>query len=319
MNSNHKKFICLFFLLILSQKWVAAETPTADIPSRDPFILAEPETGTYYWYSSGYGRVEVRKSHDLKLWTERKEVFTIPPDNWAKGQIWAAEVHKYNGRYYLFATVNSSAEIKIPELPNGWTSTYRAMQIFHSDSPEGPFESFSNQPHLPSNLLTLDGTLWVEDGVLYMVYCHEWLQMVDGTMEVIQLKPDLSATVGQPSVLFKASEAPWKPKPQSNLVTDGPFLYRTKTGKLLMIWSSGSAKGYAVGIAESATGKITGPWTHQSQLLYDNNGGHGSIFKTFDNKLYLVMHQPNGPRGAERARFFELNDMGNTLTLGAEM
>jgi hypothetical protein len=53
MNSNHKKFICLFFLLILSQKWAAAQTPTADIPSRDPFILAEPETGTYYWYFSG--------------------------------------------------------------------------------------------------------------------------------------------------------------------------------------------------------------------------------------------------------------------------
>lgn len=319
MSLSYKKFICLFFLLILSQKWVAAETPTADIPGRDPFILAEPETGTYYWYFSGYGRVGVRKSRDLKLWTEWKEVFTVPPDNWAKGQIWAAEVHKYNGRYYLFATVNSYAEIQISGLPNGWTSTYRAMQIFHSDSPEGPFKSFSNQPHLPSNLLTLDGTLWVEDGIPYMVYCHEWLQMVDGTMEVIQLKPDLSATVGQSSVLFKASEAPWKPKSQSNYVTDGPFLYRTKTGKLLMIWSSGSAKGYAVGIAESATGKITGQWTHQSQLLYDDNGGHGSIFNTFDNKLYLIIHQPNDPRGAERARFFELNDMGNTLTLGAEM
>jgi len=300
--------ISLFALLI-------AETPTADIPSRDPFILADSETGTYYWYSSGYGVVRVRKSRDLKLWTERKEVLTISPDNWANGEIWAAEVHKYNGRYYIFATVNSSAEIKISGLPNGRTSTYRAMQIFHSDSPEGPFQSFSNQPHLPPNLLTLDGTLWVEDGIPYMVYCHEWLQVVDGTMNVIQLKPDLSATVGQPSILFKASSAPWK----SSHVTDGPFLYRTKTGKLLMIWSSGSTKGYAVGIAESATGKISGPWTHQPQLLYDNDGGHGSIFKTFDGKLRLVIHQPNGPRGAERARFFELNDMGNTLTLGGEM
>jgi len=291
-------FISLLFLLV-------AETLAADIHSRDPFILADSETGTYYWYFSGYGAVRVRKSRDLKSWTELKDVLVISPDNWAKGEIWAAEVHKYNGRYYIFATVNSSAE----------TSTYRAMQIFHSDSPEGPFKSFSNQPHLPPNLLTLDGTLWVEDGIPYMVYCHEWLQVVDGTMNVIQLKPDLSATVGEPSVLFKASSAPWT----SSSVTDGPFLYRTKTGKLLMIWSSGSAKGYAVGIAESTTGKIAGPWAHQSQLLYDNDGGHGSIFRTFDGKLCLVIHQPNGPRGAEKTRFFELNDMGNTLTLGKEI
>ena len=43
-------------------------------------------------------------------------------------------------------------------------------------------------------------------------------------------------------------------------VTDGCFLYATKTGKLLLIWSNFGNEGYAVGIAESTTGKILGPW-----------------------------------------------------------
>ncbi len=42
-----------------------------------------------------------------------------------------------------------------------------------------------------------------------MVYAHEWIQLVDGNMEAIQMTPDLTSSVGQPFFLFKASDAPW--------------------------------------------------------------------------------------------------------------
>ena len=82
-----------------------------------------------------------------------------------------------------------------------------------------------------------------------------------------------------------------------------------------MIWSSFSKEGYAIGIAESTTGKIHGPWKQQPETLFGANGGHGMIFKTFDGKLHIVFHQPNNPGGAERARFFELEDTGETLII----
>jgi len=40
------------------------------------------------------------------------------------------------------------------------------------------------------------------------------------------------------------------------------------------------------------------------------------IFKRFDGQLMMVLHQPNG-RGLERARFFELEDTGETLRIKA--
>ena len=50
---------------------------------------------------------------------------------------------------------------------------------------------------LPADKPTLDGTFWVDkDGKPYMVYCYEWLQTLDGTIEKIELKPDLSKSVG---------------------------------------------------------------------------------------------------------------------------
>jgi hypothetical protein len=52
-----------------------------------------------------------------------------------------------------------------------------------------------------------------------------------------------------------------------------------------------------------------------AEPLFAANGGHGMILKTFDDRLLLVLHQPNSsPK--ERARFFELTNTGETLTIG---
>ena len=162
--------------------------------------------------------------------------------------------------------------------------------------------------------------MYIEDGVPYMVYCHEWVQVKDGTVEIIQLKDDLSETVGDPVHLFDGSDAPWGRKsPQWHCyVTDGPFLYRSKSGKLLMIWSSFGKGGYTVGVASSTSGKLRGPWIQQAEPLYASDGGHGMIFKRFDGQLMMVLHQPNG-RGLERARLFELEDTGETLKIKAPL
>ncbi len=90
----------------------------------------------------------------------------------------------------------------------------------------GPFVPFSNKPHTPSDWSVLDGTLYVEDGVPYMVFCHEWTQIVDGTMELVQLSDNLSETTGKVARLFRASETGWVRTVRNNgYVTDGPFFH----------------------------------------------------------------------------------------------
>jgi GH43 family beta-xylosidase len=292
----------------------------AEIYIRDPYIFADAVSGYYYLYRSAsvgnLGGVEVFKSENLRNWIPAGNVFVAPENNWANGGVWAPEMHFYNGKYYLFATMNSDVQWQAPR--EGWPLyTLRGTQIFYADSPEGPFLPFDTTPHTPANYMALDGTLWVEDGIPYMIFCHEWVQVVDGTMEMTELEPDLSAPVGTPTVLFNASDAPWTPTGRTSYITDGCFLHRTQTGKLLMIWSSASSAGYAIGIAESTTGSVAGPWIHQPTLLFNKDGGHGMIFRTFGGKLCIVFHQPNS--GAERAHIYELDDTGNTLVLKDEI
>ena len=168
--------------------------------------------------------------------------------------------------------------------------------------------------------MALDGTLWVEDDRPYMIFCHEWVQTTDGTMELVRLKPDLSQVDGEAVTLFKASGSPWVRNlggRYPGYVTDGPFLYRTKGNKLVMIWSSFGMNGYAVGLALSISGKAAGPWKQVEKPLFEANGGHGMIFETFDGRLMLVLHQPNSSP-EERARLFELEDTGDLLRLSTE-
>lgn len=283
-----------------------------DINIRDPFIL--PYGGKYYMYGSRAGiRSETSKwgkqtgfdvyvSEDLENWSNPKSVFEFPEDFWATKDAWAPEVHLYNGKFYMFASFGNENKV-------------RSTQALVSNSPDGIFE-LCGKPLTPKDQMCLDGTLYVEDGKPYLVYCHEWVQIGDGEIAFVPLKEDMSEAIGEPTVLFSASQSGWATSmsnEKSLYVTDGPFL--VKDGDLLtMFWSSLSNGSYAVGSAVSTTGKLAGPWKHSGEKLFSNDGGHGMMFDTFENEKLFVLHQPNTPSD-ERVRFFKIERTDNSYRL----
>ena len=197
-------------------------------------------------------------------------------------------MHEYNGKYYLFGSCK--AENKC-----------RGTHIFVCDTPDGTFVPVSDIPATPLDWECLDGTLYVEDGVPYLVFSHEWLQVQDGEICAVRLKDDLSASVGEPTVLFRASQEPMTVGNNGNYVTDGPFLFREE-GKLRMIWSSRAGGHYAVLLAESESGSVLGPWKHfGNRFAFD--GGHAMLFYTLEGVRMISLHSPNAA-GKERAVFF---------------
>jgi arabinan endo-1,5-alpha-L-arabinosidase len=291
----------------------------ADVRMRDVCILADRASKTYYMVGPTRRGVRAYTSKDLATWEGPKVIYSAAEDVWGEIPvvgIWAPELHAYKGKYYLFLTFNTRN--KFPEQWRNWLPRVtRGSQVLAGDAPTGPFKPFANHSTLPVDMMTLDGTLWVEDGVPYMVFCHEWVQIKDGTVEYVRLKEDLSQTDDEPKRLFHGSDAPWSKKSGQYgcHVTDGPYLHKGKTGKLYMVWTSGGAGGYTEGIAISASGKLAGPWTHQAEPIF-TGGGHGMLFTTFDGKLMNVLHAPNN-MGA-RPRIFEMEDTGETLRIARE-
>lgn len=269
-----------------------------DINIRDPFVLFE--NGTYYMYGTRAahfgcktGGFDVYTSTDLENWSAPHECFNSEQHHMNFGVNWAPEVHKYKGAYYMFATFTRK--------DNGLHATF----ALRSDSPLGPFVPHSKKQLTPDDWECLDGTLHVdENGKPYIVFCHEHTQIIDGTICYTALSDDLTEAVGGPVTLFAASECkyadPYRP---GRWVTDGPFLLRTDSGDLFMLWSSFIKGQYAEMFMKFNGGKLSTDLVHLSPLVGDD-GGHGMIFSD-GQKSYLTYHTPN-QKGAERPHFVEV-------------
>ncbi len=301
-------------------------TPFDSLTLSDPCILADDATKTYYLTSSGGA---IYKSKDLKDWTGPYGAYDVR-GTWMEGisSVAAAELHHINGKYYYVATFRRRNEL-VDVVPRRYNINHQQSMVLESDKPDGPFKLKNPDPnydYLPHNWAILDGTLWYDQGVPYLVFVHEWLQTIDGTIEYVKLSPDLSRSISDPACLFRASEAPWALEMVGNgemtyglripgWVTDGPELFRTKTGKLGMLWSSWGAHRYVQGVAYSQSGTIDGPWIQEKAGLKGDNSGHGMLFTTFEGKRLLVIHHAEGD-GPRKPQLYEIDDSGDKLVLG---
>ena len=278
---------------------------TTDVSLRDPCILLE--NGVYYMYGTGWKYFRNSSGTLRGPWEGPYPCVSEKPAD-SDSQYWAPEVHKYDGAYYMFTTYH-----KID-------NDHRGCVIYRSETPDGPFEMWSDGHVTPSDWDCIDGTLYVDgSGQPWMVFVHEWTGTADniGRMSIAKLSPDLKKFISEPKDIFAATETKWA----TGKITDGPWLYTTKGGELLMIWSNFDEAGYAVGIAKSSNGKIDGKWQQLDYQLYSNrfansyDGGHGMIFSDAHGELYLSLHSPNGKTGNREtlAVMVPIKEAGNML------
>lgn len=302
------------------------KTVTLDeISMSDPFIFPDKTTQTYYLTGTG-GRLY--KSKDLKMWTGPYSIIDLT-GTWMDGNfVAAAEIHQFGDKYYLAGTWNDHNN-PIENVPRRYNVPTNQTQLLVSDSPEGHFVPLVPDYDFclgPRDWDIIDGTLYEENDTVYMVFVHEWTQLIDGTMAIMPLSKDLTHRTAEPTTIFRASEAAWSKEMNSigeatfgmkmpGWVTDGPQLFRTQTGKLGMLWSSWGEQRYAQGVAYSESGSIKGPWIQEEKALKGDNSGHGMIFTTFGGKRLFIVHhaEENGPR---KPQIYEIDDSGDKLLLG---
>lgn len=129
-----------------------------DVVIRDPFVLVSG--GIYYMYGTGASTVDgygCYVSLDLETWYGPVNVFEAKDGFDGVNCFWAPECHYYNGNYYLLASYGSAS------------TGHRGTSVFRSSSPLGPFEEISDGHITPHDWDSIDGTLYVEDGVPYMI------------------------------------------------------------------------------------------------------------------------------------------------------
>ena len=267
---------------------------TNDINIRDPYILSY--NGWYYLYGmrsetcwgEAYG-FDCYKSEDLNNWEGPYEIFTRPADFFATNCYWAPECYEYNGEFFLLTTFGA------PHMKKG-------IYLLRSNKPDGPFTVYGNRL-TPESWCCIDGTLYFEEGHVFLIYSHSFEDTPDADICIQELSQDLKQAISEPQTLFLAKEAPWaKPVPFAEAefgmsgdvyFSDGPCVFSNGDGKLYMTWSSWSKGSYAVGAAVSDCGQVKGPWRQQTEPVWPENGGHGMVFHDTEGKLAFVFHYPN--------------------------
>ncbi len=290
---------------------------------RDPFVLNDGDA--YYLYGTkDNGSFNVWSSTDLNMWVDEGACYTV-----AAGDIyydttnseiafWAPEVYAYNGAYYMFATFTQAG-----------TGNQQGTAILKADSPLGPFEKWSEDVVTPWEHSCLDGTLYIENGVPYMIYAHEY-QCAEcdddmGSMAYIQLSEDLKTTVGDPVELFKAEDltsyswfqTTFGGKDNAN-VTDGPFVYTDANGQKYLLWSTSVDDGNYVQVYttfDSLSGGIDAK--SNSVQVYTDDGGHGMIFTDMNGQDKLILHTPNTATASNPTRpaLFDVTVADSKLSL----
>ncbi len=269
---------------------------TEDIRIRDPYIVLCEE---YYYLYSATGShngetIVVYKSLDLKTWEEPTIVYTLDKNSWKKAELWAPEVHLYNGKYYMFLSILGK---------NG----LRGTEISVSDTPDGIFTPITDRPATPLDKSCIDGTLIIDNGKPYMVYSHDWpdnyikeRDVYLGEIWATELSEDLSTPVGKPFLLFCSDECPYSAQAAAptewiegivqRYGSDAPFVRRLKNGKLFLTWSPIPANNYIV--IGAVADRIKGPWKHCETPVFDKNGGHAMFFTDKDGNDKMCIHCP---------------------------
>ncbi|PPA69623.1 glycoside hydrolase family 43 protein [Jeotgalibacillus proteolyticus] len=297
-----------------------------EIHMRDSFVFTSRSEETYYLFGTtfadGQGDIEpqfeVYISSDLEEWEGPYCAFHPQKGFWGVRHYWAPEVFELNGRFYMFATFK------------GGIGVHRGTGILVADQPEGPYEPLVNEPATPPEWECLDGTYHRDkEGQNWIVFCHEWTTEYEGKIMAQRLSEDLTQRIGKPFEILNAAKMPWIEKfgdpriEKDGYLTDAPFFYTTKDGELLMLWSSYSKpelrpdgkSGYTVAIARSKSGDMTGPWTHDEELLMNFNAGHPSLFHDFSGALHICTHYPDTPHGNERPLFLPVEEINNTIVI----
>ncbi len=257
-------------------------------------ILADPVSNKYYMYANKFhiGLTPAERkgtgetfyalvSEDLIHWSNPVLVFE-QNDFWGSQDYQGPECFLYEGKYYLLAAFSAPGR-------------FRKIQALVADSPLGPFAPWG-EPLSPAGWQCMDGTLYIDrEGEPWLVFAHDWVQVYDGQIAAVKLARDLTHAVGNPIVLFRGSDAPWS---DDFMYTDegggavrGPAVHRMKDGGLVILWTTNTPYGLAVGIARSESDEIYGPWQQFDKPVYCLDGGNANLFNRLnDGMLMMVLH-----------------------------
>lgn len=268
---------------------------------RDPFIFVENgkyfligTTGNDCWISGS--DLVLYSSCDLKTFTRERELVKKGTlDGYT--QIWAPELHRYCGKYYIIVSVFRK-------------DLGRGSMVLVSPSLQEAFTPLTGEYITPHGWWCLDATLFVWKNEPYLFFSNEWIRTVnsdgDGSLYVAKLDGELKTLVTVPKKIISGKGCGFAVENVHTdgfrgYVAEGPFAVE-ENGKIALYWSTFVKEGYCV--AKSIAPDIFGEYGFD-KMIFSSDGGHAMVFDDLSGKRKITLHQPNRSP-LERMKTFDL-------------
>ncbi|WP_347156427.1 glycoside hydrolase family 43 protein [Pontibacter chitinilyticus] len=291
-----QKLLLLFlFLLLLQSCQVAAPAERARTDEKgtaayftnpiadgaDPWVIRRD--GKYYFCSAGNGRIYVSASKALTEPGEKVAVWKTPASGWNQSNVWAPELHFFNGKWYIYY-----AAAKKPGSP----FLYQRSGVLESvsDDPFGPYED-KGMLYTGDSIQEPGSAKWAIDltplrlnGQLYAIWSGwEADAATDKTKQHLYIaRMQNPWTISSNRVKLSSPEESWETGGELDL-NEGPETLKHQ-GKLFLIYSTRESwlKAYRLG-------QLTLADTLQNPMVPANWVKSGPVFQGTDN-VYGVGH-----------------------------
>lgn len=261
----------------------------------DPHVTLQPD-GWYYYTATvpEYDRIEVRRARSLNELgaADAKVVWRKHASGEMGAHIWAPEMHRIDGKWYIYFTAGRADkiwEIRLYVLENASANPLEGEWIERGQLKTG-WESFS-----------LDATTFEHRGQRYLSWTQRAPDGSKGT-NIYLAKMDGPLAIRQPAVLLTRPEYAWE-KIGHEVNEASSFL--VKNGRVWMTYSaSATDANYALGLLSApadadlldarAWTKSPVPVMRSSAANGQYGPGHNSFTTTPDGKTdILVYHARN--------------------------
>ncbi len=303
----------LFAAIIVPRPALSQTTATGTETFHNPLLASGPDPwvigykGFYYYMNSTGANLTLWKTADITdlAHAEKKIVWTPPATGPYSRELWAPELHRFDGKWYIYFAAD-----------DGVNENHRIYAIENaSDDPLDGEWTFRGKVADSTDKWAIDATAFEDKGQKYLVWSG-WEGDSDGEQRIYIAHLKNPYTIDSPRVLLSYPKYPWehvgdlldRPAMPHVNVNEGPEILQH--GADIFLVYSGSAcwtDYYELGVVRSKSGanlldpaawsKYDHPFFKQDREAKVFGPGHNGFFKSPDGKEDWIIYHANPETG----------------------
>jgi GH43 family beta-xylosidase len=259
----------------------------------DPWVIHDRDS--YYYMHTMGNRITLWRTRDITdlAHAEQRVVWTPPAAGPNAHSIWAPELHRIDGKWYIYYSATASGHKD---------DAHRGVFVLENASRDPMQGTWVDRGRVNTRRAGIDGTVFEHRGNLYFAY-SPYIGPVSG---IALARLENPWTITGDEVVIAEPDKDWENQ-GGRRILEGPEFLKGPTGQIYMTYSAGAcwSDNYSLGLLHARPGAdllSRDSWTKSTQpVLSSANGifatGHNGFFRSPDDREQWIVYHANPAAG----------------------